>query len=281
MRLWAIMVGLVGALTSAQGETLLPTEFPFEFRDGLLWVEVQVPQASEPLHFLLDSGAGVSAINLSTAQRLGLNLGNEVKVRGVGCCTKGYWPQILSAKIGGIPLPEQFLAVDLSQLSQSCNERIDGLLGADFVQGKVLQIDFVDHKVRWLASSVVSSNAEVLPLKMVRQVLQVPVQVNGRPPEWFRLDTGCATALQWVAGTRIFNENSPGIAIGLSRLGIPLTSTSVALGKEKFESVATGLHKNPIFHGESGLLGTGLLARFSKITINTKAKCLVLEGRRN
>ena len=60
------------------------TEFPFEFREGLLWVKVEVPQAERPLNFLVDTGAGVSVIHLDTAKRLNLKLGRKVAVQGVG-----------------------------------------------------------------------------------------------------------------------------------------------------------------------------------------------------
>ena len=62
------------------------------FREGLIWVEVNVPQSKEPLHFLLDSGASVSVLNLSTAQRLGLQLGPKVSVTAVATTLTGHWP---------------------------------------------------------------------------------------------------------------------------------------------------------------------------------------------
>jgi hypothetical protein len=30
-------------------------EMPFEFKEGLLWVKVTVPESAQPLNFLLDS----------------------------------------------------------------------------------------------------------------------------------------------------------------------------------------------------------------------------------
>jgi hypothetical protein len=47
-------------------------EFPFEFREGLIWVKVRVPQSAEPLNFLLDSGAGASVVSVRAAKQLGL-----------------------------------------------------------------------------------------------------------------------------------------------------------------------------------------------------------------
>jgi predicted aspartyl protease len=70
--------------TLAQNEQAqAPCELAIQFRDGLLWAEVYVPQSKEPLHFLVDSGASASVVNLSTARRLGLKLGPKVKVTAV------------------------------------------------------------------------------------------------------------------------------------------------------------------------------------------------------
>src|SRR5205823_1057610 len=63
------------ALAGVQSAPAPLAEFPFEFREGLLWIEVSVPQSKAPLSFLMDTGAGVSVINLSTAKRIGLKLG--------------------------------------------------------------------------------------------------------------------------------------------------------------------------------------------------------------
>ncbi len=136
----------------AQGDVSL-REFPFEFREGLIWVKVQVPQSPKPLNFLLDSGADASVINLPTARRLGLRLGQPVKVRGVGASTTGYWPQRLEARAEAVPLPRDYLAVDLNALSDACACPVDGLLGQDFFHGQVVEINFLAHKIRLLAGS--------------------------------------------------------------------------------------------------------------------------------
>src|SRR5258706_4447213 len=117
-------------LAQAQAQPL--AEIPISYRDGLLWVRVRIPQSSEPLNFLLDSGAATSVLTRQTAQRLGIKLLQHVSVRGVGTQTVGYWTQTLNANISGVRLSQKFLAVDLQKLSAACGQRVDGLLGADF-----------------------------------------------------------------------------------------------------------------------------------------------------
>ena len=138
------------ALAGVQAASVSLAEFPFEFREGLLWVEVTVPQYKKPLNFLVDTGAGVSVINLSTAKRIGLKLGREVMVHGVQSMLTGYWQQRMLARVGEVELPREYLAVDLDKLSSSCERPVDGLVGADFFRGRVVQIDFDAKKIRLL-----------------------------------------------------------------------------------------------------------------------------------
>src|SRR5678816_754064 len=88
IRLCAVTVFLIALLEVQAAPTLL-AEFPFQFREGFLWIEVNIPQSKEPLNFLMDTGAGVSVINLSTAKRIGLKLGQEVMVHGVQAMLTG------------------------------------------------------------------------------------------------------------------------------------------------------------------------------------------------
>src|SRR5207249_1202930 len=51
---------------------LFPAKIRSQYRDGLIWLKVDVIGKSEPLNFLLDSGAGISAIDLQTARNHGV-----------------------------------------------------------------------------------------------------------------------------------------------------------------------------------------------------------------
>ena len=255
-------------------------EFPFEFREGLVWVRVKVHQSAESLNFLLDSGAGASVINLRTAKRLGVKLGQRVDVRGVGSSTEGFWSQRLTATASGMVLPTEYLAVDLAELSRACDCGVDGLLGADFFRGRVVQIDFVERKVRLLPSSEVDADVSVVDLKTSRGAMLAAVAVNDGKPQWMRVDTGCTSSLQWVASGFKGVAAAGGVSVGLTELNIPSTATTVRLGSAVFDSIPTGLHRRPIFPGESGLLGNGLLTRFERVTFDAKRGKLVLQGRR-
>lgn len=276
-RLLSIIV-FAAALVRVQAAPITLAEFPFEYREGLLWIEVVIPQSEKPLNFLVDTGAGVSVINLNTAKRIGLRLGQPVTVRGVETTLTGYWQQHMSAKVGDVRLPRNYLAVDLEKLSSSCERPVDGLVGADFFRDRVVQIDFDTRKIRLLKPDKSGKSNEALPLQLRSCGMRVPISVNAHERQWVRLDTGCATALQWVTSV-VPDQCTHQMAIGLTEVSIPQAKTTVGIGAYQFEGVPTGLHETAIFPGEAGLLGNGLLSRFSTVTIDAKAGRVILKGR--
>ena len=283
-RLLAVVI-FVAALFRLQAAPTVLAEFPFQFREGLLWVEVSTPQSAKPLNFLLDSGAEVSVINLTTARRLGLSLAEPVSVRSVQSSMTGFRTEGLGANANGVALPTDFLALDLSKLSHACEQPVDGLIGADFIKGRIVQIDFVAQKIRLLKAEDVLSTADSssleLPLEVRRCGMCATASINDGQPQRFRVDTGCATALQWVT-TSVPLERCPSkVAIGLAKLNIPQTQTTVGLGGQTFHNVPTGLHREAIFEGEAGLLGNGLLSRFKTVTFDGASGRLILDGLRS
>ena len=271
-----------GALLQVRiAEAVAGGEFPFQLKEGFIWVKVRTPQSAEPLNFLLDSGASVSVINLQTAERLGLTLGNRVRVQGVGPSTGGFRPEHLCATAGEVRLPGNYLAVDLSALSGACECRVDGLIGFDFFMGRIVQVDFAGGKIRVPAAVPAAAGQKVLPLRVRQGAFRVPVRVNGGMARWVRLDTGCAAGLQWVADSAGAEGRDRRMAVALSKLSVVVARSRVQLGEACFEDVATDLHPKRIFADEAGLLGNGLLSRFGSVTIDAKAGRLALDPRRD
>jgi hypothetical protein len=280
MRL-ALLCILLGSIWLVQGQdcAVSTAGFPFEFREGLLWVSVRVPESGRVLNFLLDSGAEASVLDLRTAKELGLALGQRVGVRGVGVSTDAYWCSARSAKANEVELPGRFLALDLGKLSGSCERRVDGLIGADFFRGRAVQIDFHGRKVRLLDPEEASMAGEVVPLEVRRCGMRAKASINGKKPCWFRVDTGCASALQWVTGRVAPNNCTSKVAVGLVEMGIPQTRTTVKIGGEILKDIETGLHRSVIFDGEAGMVGNGLLSQFETVTIDSIKGRLVLGPR--
>jgi len=169
----------------------------------------------------------------------------------------------------------------MSSITEETGERIVAEVTSlqDIASVRAIQIDFEAHKVRILKPDQVPISGEMLPLQMRTCGMRVPIVVNGKKQQWVRLDTGCATPLQWVTSRVRSQDCNPKMAIGLTELSIPQTQTSVEIGQQKFDNIPTGLHEHPIFAGEAGLLGNGLLSRFSTVTIDAKSNRVILVPR--
>jgi hypothetical protein len=174
-----------------------------------------------------------------------------------------------------VELPEACLAVDLGAFGQACRRDVDGLLGADFFQGRVIQIDFAKRKLRLADSASIAAGDQAVELKVTNRALLAPLAVDGGKSKWVRVDTGCASALHWVTGEPRPLTSEQRVAIGLTELSVPTARTTVRLGETVFPSLPTGVHQRPIFPGESGLLGNGLLDRFERVTFDMPAGRLI------
>src|SRR5215471_9705877 len=246
---------LVAILLPLSAKSEAQREIHSQYHGGLIWLKVDVTGKSEPLNFLLDSGAGISAIDLQTARSLGVPLGNRQIVQGVNWQGFAYRVNDLQAVCGVIALPKSVLAIDLRALSGSCQHHVDGILGVDFFRSRIVQIDFTQSRVRILEKCDPNlANCEILPIRMCNDAFCVPVRVAGNPAQWMRLDTGCDVALEWVV-SRAEKRRTGGSSIGLSGISVRHMNTSVQLGKQSFKAVITGVHREPIFPGEAGLLG--------------------------
>ncbi len=274
---YAILVCLFSQVVPALSGTPCTEELPFKLRDGFVWIQATAPTYSKPLNFLLDSGAQVSVVDSRIAARLGMTGGAAVSVMGVGSATTGYWPRTLNAHSGKIELPRNYLVLDLSNLSKACtNAAVDGLIGTDFFRERVVQIDYQKNIIRVLPHAPEESSTQTLPLKIRRCGMLVPVRINDSKPQWVRLDTGCASVLQWVTGSIRPEQCTRRVAVALTAFSIPTTVTTLALGSLQLRGVPTDLQENEIFPGEKGLLGNGLLSRFQTVTINAKRKEVIL-----
>jgi hypothetical protein len=268
MRLFLCTLLVLLLPLSAKSE--VQREIHFEYDGGLIWPKVNVTGKSEPLNFLLDSGAGVSAIDLQKARSLGVHLGDRQIVQGVNGQGFAYRVKDLQAVCGGIALPKSILAIDLRAVSNCCEQPVDGILGVDFFRGHIVQIDFTEARVRILEKCDPNlAKCEILPIRMCNDAFCVPVRVSGNPPQWMRLATGCDAALEWaVSGT----EKKGGTGASIRHI-----NTSVQIGKQCFNAVKTSVHSEQIFPGEAGLLGNGLLSKF-RLTIEETKNRVIFEN---
>jgi hypothetical protein len=256
-----------------------PAQIPFRFADGFIRVEVQLNSSSKPLSMLLDSGASVSVLNLTTARRLHLETGKPRGVRGVTADAQAYGIEPLSAMISGIKCGFIALAADMSRADELCSGPVDGLIGVDFFRNRIVQIDYSKQCIRLLTDSSTPAASQRLPVKVINGLACVGVGVNGSSPRWTRLDTGCNDSLHWVVPKLARSGTQSSASIGFVTDALDLAPSRVALGTLAVDSVPVALHGRPFFDGEAGLLGNGLLSRFT-VTLDWNGKSLILKERR-
>lgn len=251
---------------------------PFQFREGMIWMKVAVPGEDAPLNFLLDSGAGATVLDLAAARRLGLPFGATANVQGVHGLSVAYRVRGFAASVAGIALPSSLLAVDLSGAGASGHRRMDGLLGADFFRDRIVQIHFASQTIRLLQRDELTvAGCEILPLASRNDTLCAHISINGNTPEWLRLDTGCNSAIEWVVtGDQGKKLRLP--TIGVKSGPVRELHTDVQVGSLRIGGVKTGIHTRQMFSGEAGLIGNGLLSRFT-VTIDAAGRRCLLGGR--
>ena len=251
---------------------------PVEFRDGFLWVKVAVAGEPVPLNFVVDSGAALSVLDVAAARRLGMKLGGAADVRGVAGQLEAKRVGGIRAMVGAVPMPRSVLAIDLSPISRSCHQPIDGLIGADFFRGRIVQLDYGRGALRILTAYEPGEGSSIVPMKMRNGVYSVPVEVAGKPLRWMRLDTGCDTAVEWVVdGGNLVGRPSASVGFRSGRSQVLIAD--VRLGGEVLRNVKTGVHAREFFAGEGGLLGNAVLSQFL-VTVDGRQGRLVLEDAR-
>jgi Aspartyl protease len=249
-------------------------EIPFEWRHGLICLNVKAIPTNTSLRFVLDSGAAMSALNWNAARRLKVKLGVPAWAVGVEGSAEARWVHGFAARIGDVPFVSDLLAFDLRQINPGSPRDIDGLLGQDFFRGRIVEIDFRKKRLRLLERAD-SAGSAVLPIRFQNGAMCVPVSVAGSAPRWTRLDTGCNDDLHWV-GSRPSRSGRRGPLVGFSRGPLAYVETIVNLAEYQISGVQAGLHSREFFPGEAGLLGNGILSRFT-VTVDAPGGRVLLK----
>jgi hypothetical protein len=214
------LVGLLlGSVPAAACQVQSRAAVPLEIGSRHAMVTVQVN--GQPARFILDTGAERTMVTVAAVQRLGLDLDQwtGTTVMGIGGLVQHQNAIPRSLTLGGVALRhptvlhDSTLAVGPLPISSFDGQRIDGLLGRDFLSAFDLSLDIPARRLTLY--DVRDCQGAFLPwttpyrmiaaLPADRKALVIPTQLDG---VWMRtlIDTG--------AGTSILT------AVGISRLGL-------------------------------------------------------------
>lgn len=174
-------------------------EIPFDFVRNEIIVQVKV-DGKGPFNMMLDTGTDPSVVDLATAKELGLKLssaGGPVSGGGTGK-NLAYETKLPLVEAGGLTVKNlSAVAIDLSKVGERLGKPLHGVLGHSLLNGRVVQIDYLNHVVRFYSQSpftkadrqVNTAKRTVLRFRYDDNILIDDVFVNGKKMVG-NLDTG-------------------------------------------------------------------------------------------
>lgn len=184
------------------------TSIPFEMVGTYVVVTVHI-NTSTPLRFILDSGLGNTMITeIGAADSLSLRYSDKVRIKGLGAgrTVEALVSHDNTLQVGRMRFVNQtvhLLAEDVFNLSALTGRPINGLLGSDFFQDHVVQIDYIKRRITFFESSSfeVPRGFVAVPLIIRQQKMYTELlvrQEQGKPRQaMVLLDTG-AELTAWL-----------------------------------------------------------------------------------
>ncbi len=253
---------------------------PFESSDNLAYLQVRV-NGSAPLRFVLDTGASVWVIDRALAKTLNLKTEEQGKITGAGSVDVTYTKNV-SFGLTGIETSVPSVAlIDLSSLETSLGQKVDGIIGYDFFDRYVVEIDYDANIVRLFEPKTYnySGNGEAVPLKIKKNHAYVTAKMKlaGRESvaREYLVDSGSSDA---VNDELISQSSAPkvevvgGVGLGQEFKVILSRLERLQLGSYVFENT----------NGASGgqKIGGELLHRFNVIFDYSRQQ-MILEPNRH
>jgi predicted aspartyl protease len=167
------------------------TTLPFELIDGHIIVPVSV-NGSEPLRFVLDSGASATVIlESSSTKSLPLNMGAAMTVSGVGTGEdpQAYIIEDTNLTVGSVHLQGLsvvYLPLDSVPFFDNLDEvYFDGVIGAPFFKRLLVEIDYDQQKIVFSEPDTLQTRLDAsgdawqaLPLQIISGLPYLTTQIS-------------------------------------------------------------------------------------------------------
>lgn len=304
--LLGILLSIHLMVMCANGQQTAPTthfvsgtsalRIPFELASNVIFLKVRVND-SQPLSFILDTGASLTIIDAERAKQSGIKFSIVGKALGAGGSPvdAGLAKDVSFSLLGLDFQARQTGIISLFDLNRYTGRTVDGVLGHNFFSRFVVEIDYAAHLINLYdpKSFQYSGAGESVPIELKDSGANVRARLAlaGRVPIEgdFRIDTGGSHALllhtPFVKAQNILQSVPKTIAVPAAGVG---GETSVLLGRiqslqlgrftlEKpvtgFAQSSKGALANPNLTGN---IGGGILRRF-KVIFDYQNKRMILE----
>jgi len=177
-------------------------DIPMELNGVHIFVQVSV-NGSEPLWFIMDTGASVTVVEAETAKQIGIETQGNIEARGAGeGSVSASFASGVTYDLAGVTVSDQKAVImPLRQLEPYFGREIDGVLGYDLISRFVMQIDYDRQTISLYdqKSYQYSGEAAVVPMRMEGGHPHVTMTVTpyGMDPieAEFLIDTGAGSAI--------------------------------------------------------------------------------------
>jgi hypothetical protein len=259
---------------------------PFDLYGNNILVQVKINN-SQPMWFVFDSGASVNVINERSAKRLGLTSKGNSTLDANGGMATGSFIEETTISLADVKASHQtIVAVQLDALAEYSGRDVQGLIGNNFIQNFVVEIDYA-HRILVFHNPqnynlANEPNAIALENHDGTPFIKAELSLDGTEiiTDSFEIDTGSNgifslnkpfaeknRILQVVPKTSIA-EGAGGAGVGGELRSINARINSIKIGEYTLNkpviSILEDISGNAANH-LTGFLGSDLLRRFTVI----------------
>jgi hypothetical protein len=261
-----------------QNAAKLPLSIPFDFFSNQILLKVGV-NGSEPVWFVLDSGASGCVVDTALAQKLGIKSQGEKQGTGAGKGTvKFLFARHVTYGLPGFSLPvDESYVIDLSSQPALLGRYVGGVLGYSFFASHVVDVDYDARILTLYDPENYRPPGHAVPFTLIKHTphIRVRIAVGGQTAveREVLVDSGSQDALDddLLAQSSDHTEIVGGVGLG--------QEFRTTLGRADTLSVDSFSLPHPLgAAGGAGLIGNEILRRFHVAFDYPHARILLSPG---
>lgn len=197
MKLPSALLAVLLALLTPQASHAGPSETDVPFRLLHNQITVSVHIGARETQMFLDTDTDPSAIDAQIAKQLHLKVTGKSSVSsGEGSTHQVATPVVIPhIAVGGVHAKNvAALTSDFRGVSRIVHTPIAGVLGRSFLNGRIFQIDYPHHVLRFFGSESDLQSGSFIPFRVRDGLIVLDVAVNGRHGV-ATIDTGSSSGL--------------------------------------------------------------------------------------
>lgn len=166
------------------------------FRQGLIFVHASVNGGPQGV-FLIDTGAGETVIDVRYAAATRVKLGDPMSLHGGGGFRDARQGENARLSLLGQTALVDPVVADLLPIANGMGERLDGIVGDDFLARFAVELDYRNQRVTLHSGDAVSPPPGALSMRLAHTPFVVARVTQGghSATAEFQIDTGSNTAL--------------------------------------------------------------------------------------